>query len=457
LGKNITVSTSAVSSLRKDADGLLEQVQVNGGMNPGNSGGPVVDAAGRVVGVAVAGIPGTQINFAVPGDKVLGLVNGRLSEISIGEAQKKNNQIVVPVELGTLDPLRRLKKLSVDWWFAPPGPPRPPSREKPTAQPGETRRTVSVEYQAAGNTGTAELMLPGLPPAGQVLWVQPSLTDAAGQPRWAAALPKALEAPPEPTTVTLSRRVRTAMNALDLTSTSTLRLRAKGGEQHTLRINIVTKLQEAMQQADATGASLARLGVRRFEVGFNVDNQSPSLSPRMQRAVQSVGLLGLDLWIDRAGNIARSQTDVSQAPQDVQATLERFAKQMRESLDVAAVPLPGQTRPNQTWKARRLLPVVTGGDAYQLGSVDMTYTYLGVRTVNGKEHAVVSLKGIVRNAGEKLLSGQAKGTALVEVATGRVAQATVTVEVSLDLDFEGETVNAKGTLEVRLARAASGA
>jgi len=68
LGKNITVSTSSISSLRRGSDGVLKQVQVNGGMNPGNSGGPVTDARGAVIGVSVAGISGTQINFAIPAD-----------------------------------------------------------------------------------------------------------------------------------------------------------------------------------------------------------------------------------------------------------------------------------------------------------------------------------------------------------------------------------------------------
>ncbi len=53
--------------MRKD-NGFLKQVQVNGGMHPGNSGGPVTDARGAVVGVSVAIISGTQINFAVPAD-----------------------------------------------------------------------------------------------------------------------------------------------------------------------------------------------------------------------------------------------------------------------------------------------------------------------------------------------------------------------------------------------------
>jgi predicted Zn finger-like uncharacterized protein len=74
LGRNITVSESSISSLRRGDDGVLKQVQVNGGMNPGNSGGPVTDARGAVIGVSVAGISGTQINFAVPADFIRPLV-----------------------------------------------------------------------------------------------------------------------------------------------------------------------------------------------------------------------------------------------------------------------------------------------------------------------------------------------------------------------------------------------
>jgi S1-C subfamily serine protease len=71
LGTEITVSETSVSSLRMDqATGKLAAIQVKGGMNPGNSGGPVVDVKGNVIGVAVAGIQGTDINFAIPGELV---------------------------------------------------------------------------------------------------------------------------------------------------------------------------------------------------------------------------------------------------------------------------------------------------------------------------------------------------------------------------------------------------
>jgi S1-C subfamily serine protease len=78
LGKNITVSESSVSSLRKfDGTDQLKEVQVNGGMQPGNSGGPVVNTRGHVVGVAVSIIRGTQINFAIPGEQVHGFLRDR--------------------------------------------------------------------------------------------------------------------------------------------------------------------------------------------------------------------------------------------------------------------------------------------------------------------------------------------------------------------------------------------
>ena len=68
LGLNISVNKSTVSSLRKDQTGAIEMVQVAGGMHPGNSGGPVTDKAGAVIGVSVAVILGTSINFAIPAE-----------------------------------------------------------------------------------------------------------------------------------------------------------------------------------------------------------------------------------------------------------------------------------------------------------------------------------------------------------------------------------------------------
>jgi putative serine protease PepD len=71
IGKEITVSETSISSLRKDPEtGKLKMIQVKGGITHGNSGGPLVDLQGNVVGVAVAEYTGTDIRLAIPSEVV---------------------------------------------------------------------------------------------------------------------------------------------------------------------------------------------------------------------------------------------------------------------------------------------------------------------------------------------------------------------------------------------------
>lgn len=62
---SITVNSLKISSLRKRA-GKLYRIQLDGALNPGNSGGPVLDEEGRVVGVVVSGIRGSGLAEAIP-------------------------------------------------------------------------------------------------------------------------------------------------------------------------------------------------------------------------------------------------------------------------------------------------------------------------------------------------------------------------------------------------------
>ena len=78
LGLNISVNKSTVSSLRKE-NGVVVVVQVAGGMTNGNSGGPVTNTKGEVIGVSVAIIRDTPINFAIPSDKTSAFVQKQIS------------------------------------------------------------------------------------------------------------------------------------------------------------------------------------------------------------------------------------------------------------------------------------------------------------------------------------------------------------------------------------------
>ena len=71
---NITVLPSRITSLRSD-NNRLEGVQFDGQLNPGNSGGPVLDESGRVIGVAVATVRGAALNLAIPVGRLVDFLN----------------------------------------------------------------------------------------------------------------------------------------------------------------------------------------------------------------------------------------------------------------------------------------------------------------------------------------------------------------------------------------------
>ena len=61
----ISVNGGRITSLRKK-NGELELIQVDAALNPGNSGGPVLDNQGRIIGIVQAGVPGSGVNFVIP-------------------------------------------------------------------------------------------------------------------------------------------------------------------------------------------------------------------------------------------------------------------------------------------------------------------------------------------------------------------------------------------------------
>jgi hypothetical protein len=65
---SISINRGSISSLRRK-EGRLDRIQLNAALNPGNSGGPLLSAKGRVVGVIVGRVEGpfgAGIDLAIP-------------------------------------------------------------------------------------------------------------------------------------------------------------------------------------------------------------------------------------------------------------------------------------------------------------------------------------------------------------------------------------------------------
>ena len=74
-GPEIAVARGSISALRHDDRDELQQIQTDTPFNPGNSGGPMIDSSGKVVGVpAMILLEQRRINFAVPANYIKKLI-----------------------------------------------------------------------------------------------------------------------------------------------------------------------------------------------------------------------------------------------------------------------------------------------------------------------------------------------------------------------------------------------
>ncbi len=96
-GLEHTLTTGIISGLKRDIytstnARIIDVIQTDAAIYPGNSGGPLVDSEGRVIGINTAAYPGSPgIGFAVPIDTVSRVVSkliryGEIDRIGLGIA-----------------------------------------------------------------------------------------------------------------------------------------------------------------------------------------------------------------------------------------------------------------------------------------------------------------------------------------------------------------------------------
>jgi S1-C subfamily serine protease len=200
----ITVGNGTVSSLREDEHGEQVIVQIDGALNPGNSGGPVVDGQGRLVGVAVATIKGAGIGLAIPSIQLTKMLEGRIGATAISTKSVNNGTAEIEVEVQLVDPVNRIRAV----WIGHESPssarqPREVSRGRWTALRPSERVELKVDNQVAKGkftlTSSSKSRLPYVFQAafmngeGRTVYTQPGTFEvdfAAGSPPVVAAQPQ---------------------------------------------------------------------------------------------------------------------------------------------------------------------------------------------------------------------------------------------------------------------------
>jgi serine protease Do len=156
----ISIGDAKVSSLRREvAGGPIAKVQLNGALNPGNSGGPVVAANGKLVGVAVTTIRSAGIGNAIPFHEVTSMVRGRLGNVALvpkDEDDDATKPIAATLRSRAIDPFRKIKAVTAHVLPGNASLPAP----APNAPPGVIPGAMKVPLALADGMATADVTVP---------------------------------------------------------------------------------------------------------------------------------------------------------------------------------------------------------------------------------------------------------------------------------------------------------
>ncbi len=445
LGKEMTITESKVSALRRrPQDGVLERVQVNGGMDHGNSGGPVVDRQGHVIGVAVA-MTGTggKICFAIPGERVHTLLYGRIAGFGIGQAFKGPEGITADVKINMIDPRAQIKQVGLDVWVgnAPSAwlRSRPASSSEPTPQPGDALRKYIPLPNYRGGVARGKVTLPPLP-NGQVYWVQPRWQRGAGENVWGSALVYQPGEPLERKPVDLKTHFATIVDSRHVLLSVVNKLWVGNDEESEVAsVSTQAGFSESITNATDTGASLT-LAYQGASHVRSVNKQNDP-HPSLEFVRDNLGIMKAQIQLDAAGSFQTNKLVLTELKPGSE-NLKEFHNAVNAGLEAAILPLANKTvKPGDTWQANRAMSVETMGGNFQRVPLNLTCKYLGARNKAGREEAVVNIQG-------KIQSGKVHGQMVVDVATGiiRSVELHMTMEVS---NIMVRSENGQQTLKLR--------
>jgi S1-C subfamily serine protease len=431
LGKDMTVSDTTVTSLRKDAGGALRQVQVNGGMNPGNSGGPVVDARGVVVGVSVSIIQGTQINFAIPGDRVREVLLGRVQEFDVGFPFLDQGQRKVPVKVACLDPMNRVRQVKVDVWTGNPNVVRPLVAPPPLMAGDSPRHSVPANYQPG--QGSVDVPLPPLE-AGKAYWFQATSINSTGGQYWCQAI-----AVQPRTDAALERRpANLKFNAPALATERTLDLRShvsftltKGDKALVLADRAEGQLLESLQP-DARGLGTS-IRLSPGQLKFSGESGGRTI-PRHPLAVDAVQRYSPTFLVDAANALKeRGNRDFKMLPPSYGGEAEDLFERLCNAYEATTLALPNrQVQPLESWGTRSPMLLKVNNNR-EIIDMLLTCTYDGLLNEGGRKQAHISLTGRLqaRNKNVPLMGGKIRGHALFDLEKGYLSTAQLAVTSDL--------------------------
>jgi S1-C subfamily serine protease len=461
-GSNVSVTATTVTSLRKEG-GNIKRVQVGGGMHPGNSGGPLVDKDGKVVGIAVSGFAGTQVHLAIPTEVMNSVFNGRIRNSSYGTPYRDGDKIKVPIRFEKADPLNLMKTITVETWIGKPGPIRPTGSKEPEPLPDDSP-IVALEVKPDDKgVYSGELELDGKKDPKLSYWMRYKVGRGGDKSLWypGSVLRPATAVDRKAATFKYEPPLNTT-DTLLVTSDASFRIREAEGDDHSLSMLLKGTLKETVNDQTKEGKWRKRVTYDGLEVTAAIDKNPIPGAERLTKALKDIKLLASEIDVAKDGTIARDLADFSKVPQASRPPLSLASDQMQQSLDTLAFPFPEKEIEAQgTWKGKQSFDL--GALGYSVPtSANITYKLEGLFVApNGKTVAVITFSGTLQRDSvakpkkgmkEAKLSGYVEGKIELLPETGVLITGTEKVRAELDMEFDGKSAKAIGVLDVRVTR-----
>ncbi len=196
---SVVITGGRISSLGRDDYGQLNLLQVDGSLQPGNSGGPVVDEkTGRLLGVAVArSTAADTIGFVVPAEEVRKALAGRVGAMDLTLQSNVNGLANLQIKAQVVDPNRLVQSVMVHAVAVASARPLVPNSDGswppiPNSSPVELRR----DPNASTATGSVQIALSGQGANARKVLLQTARRDSSGMTIYSK--PREVELPEHP-------------------------------------------------------------------------------------------------------------------------------------------------------------------------------------------------------------------------------------------------------------------
>jgi S1-C subfamily serine protease len=485
----VSIRPTAVVAKRHDQYGEIRLLQIEGAVNEGNSGGPICDAEGYVVGVSVKGLIDhssgglTSMVFGVATEQVLGLISGRIDQVEYEQPYNDGDKVKVPVKMTVVDPLGRFRKAGVGQWIGDTSVTfRPPGGTRTATLPSDKDFTqVELKYDPVKKTAHGELVFNKTAP-GLAYWAQPYYSNIKTPVYWnpGTTIPM-----PGPAVDRVNATLRVTLRAgttrpLTMTTEQTRANYFEGegaASNDRTRVRFTMKGTEKLLDPDRNDRqSAARLRLTYDDIDIKIvkgdGREVQRIAPRdifiFKQGINQLEAYG---FLDRFGHLYKYNTNALGVTNPlVRAIGPSISDECLFALQVCSINIPNrELKPLETWggSITQTFKTVSGTGAlpddegeppqpappsrpgakpaqprvreYKYTSSE-TFTYLGTRTRGGRLEAVVKVEGkALPAAGQAAdsVSGFAKGYAFVDVATGAVLDSGIETEFEFDTSERG--------------------